>query len=89
MVEPIGNPCDCIYEFDRHYILLALDKLIMDTEKELNQTKQDLFRATEEEKKSLIYQSLQGAEGIYDNFFKEAQVVKKRVLNTKVCERMK
>jgi len=39
MVESIGKPCECIFNFEKHYIQQALDKLIESSEEELEKLK--------------------------------------------------
>ena len=85
MPDSIGKPCECIYEFEKHYFILGLDKLIEDSEQKLKRTKEDLAQATEEEKKSRMYESLQNAEAIYNSFISDVKTVKDRVSSMKTC----
>lgn len=38
MTEPIGEGCECIYSFEKHYANYALDNLITDIEKDISNT---------------------------------------------------
>ena len=84
--EPIGKDCDCIFSFERHYILLALDGLLDKSSAQMKETKDALNEASEEEKKGILYRNLQGSEEIYKHIMTDVNVVKERVSGMKICD---
>ncbi len=85
--DSIGKPCECIFRFEKHYILLALENLIEKSKAKLEETKTALAEASEEEKKSFMYQSLkESGEAIHKRFIDEVSVVKERVTGMKTCD---
>ena len=76
--KTIGKDCKCIYPFDRHYIKLALDKLIEEKNKEI--------RNIRERAKMKIIKDPEPFIRVFERSRRNTETVKKRLENIPICE---
>ena len=82
MAEPVGRGCECIYPFEKHYVDLALEQLILDNERTIAGHEKALQDPTLTERQATL---LRASLDVYRYVNNDMKVVKQRFADTPVC----
>lgn len=85
MEESIGKGCSCIYPFEKHYLELALDKVIQSQEEELQNYKRDVEAGRNDPATQRLASRMEGMFTMFESMISDYKTVRDRVKNMPDC----
>ena len=82
MPEPVGKGCECVYAFEKHYVDLALEQIVQDNERRIEEHEKLLLDPATTERQAVF---LRSSLDVYKYVNSDMKVVRQRFHDMPVC----